>query len=38
MSKGMQVMAAMVVMTVMGGAVKAPAYERDARTQGLVAR
>ena len=33
MSKGMQVMVAVVTMTVMGGAVKSPAYERDARTQ-----
>ena len=33
MSKGMQVMVAVVAMTVMGGAVKSPAYERDARTQ-----
>jgi hypothetical protein len=33
MSKGMQVMVALVTMTVMGGAVKSPAYERDARTQ-----
>ena len=33
MSKGMQVMVAVVTMTMMGGAVKSPAYERDARTQ-----
>ena len=33
MSKGMHVVVAMVAMTVMGGAVKSPAYERDARTQ-----
>jgi hypothetical protein len=33
MSKGMQVMVALVTMTVMGGAVKSPAYARDIRTQ-----
>jgi hypothetical protein len=33
MSKGMQVMVALVTMTVMGGAVKSPAYARDVQTE-----
>jgi hypothetical protein len=33
MSKGMQVVVALVTMTVMGGAVKSPAYARDVQTQ-----
>ena len=33
MHKGMHVVVALMTMTVMGGAVKSSAYERDARTQ-----
>jgi membrane-bound ClpP family serine protease len=33
MSKGMHVMVALMTMTVMGGAVKSPAYARDVQTQ-----